>query len=222
MLVFQHHDRALGLLDPEPGPLRWRALLGRGKAAVQQRRIDARDDLLTVLAEAKAAGEIRPQAEALTQLGAAEIAVGAYDVADETLADALECWREIGDDAGGADVLRELGVSHLFRGDLVQAERFVSEALAAYRSAGRERGARGRCRTWRGSRSRAATSRRPKSGCSSRRARSPSSATGAGSVGRTGCSRSSGTTRDGSRKRRRSPSTSRSTAARPATAGPSA
>ena len=129
VLFGQHHDRALGLLGPEPSPLRWRALLGRGKAAVQQRRIDAaRDDLLTVLAEAKTAGEIRPQAEALTQLGAAEIAVGAYDSADETLADALECWREIGDDAGGADVLRELGVSHLFRGDLVQAERFVSEA----------------------------------------------------------------------------------------------
>jgi tetratricopeptide (TPR) repeat protein len=53
---------------------------------------------------------------------------------------AIVRWREIGDDAGGADVLRELGVSHLFRGDLVQAERFVSEALAAYRSAGRERG----------------------------------------------------------------------------------
>jgi tetratricopeptide (TPR) repeat protein len=141
VLVSQHHGRALGLLDPEPGPDRWRALLGRGKASVQQRRIDAaRDDLLTVLTEAKAAGELRPQAEALTQLGAAEIAVGAYDAADETLASALECWRELGDDAGGADVLRELGVSHLFRGDLVQAERFVSEALAAYRAAGRERG----------------------------------------------------------------------------------
>jgi class 3 adenylate cyclase/tetratricopeptide (TPR) repeat protein len=141
VLFGQHHDRALGLLGAEAGARRWRALLGRGKAAVQQRRIDAaRDDLLTVLAEAKDAGEVRPQAEALTQLGAAEIAVGAYDSAEETLADALECWRELGDDAGGADVLRELGVSHLFRGDLVQAERFVSEALAAYRASGRERG----------------------------------------------------------------------------------
>ncbi len=140
-LFGQHSDRAVGLVGPEPGPMRWRALLGRGKAAVQQRRIDAaREDLLTVLTEAKAAGELRPQAEALTQLGSSEIAVGAYDAADETLAAALECWRELGDDAGGADVLRELGVSHLFRGDLVQAERFVSEALAAYRAAGRERG----------------------------------------------------------------------------------
>jgi class 3 adenylate cyclase/tetratricopeptide (TPR) repeat protein/CheY-like chemotaxis protein len=141
VLLGHHHDRALGLLAPEPSPERWRSLLGRGKAAVQQRNIDAaRDDLLTVLAEAKGAGELRPQAEALTLLGGAEIAVGAYDAADETLGDALERWREIGDDAGGADVLRELGVSHLFRGDLVQAERFVSEALAAYRSSGRERG----------------------------------------------------------------------------------
>jgi tetratricopeptide (TPR) repeat protein len=136
-----HNDRALGLLPPEPSAARWRALLGRGKAGVQQRRIDAaREDLLVVLAEATAAGEVRAQAEALTQLGAAEIAVGAYDAADETLSAALERWREVGDDAGGADVMRELGVSHLFRGDLVQAERYVSEALAAYRSAGRERG----------------------------------------------------------------------------------
>jgi class 3 adenylate cyclase/tetratricopeptide (TPR) repeat protein len=135
------NDRALGLLPPEPSPARWRALLGRGKAGVQQRRIDAaREDLFTVVTEAAAAGEVRPQAEALTQLGAAEVAVGAYEAADETLSEALEKWREVGDDAGGADVLRELGVSHLFRGDLVQAERYVSEALAAYRSSGRERG----------------------------------------------------------------------------------
>jgi len=141
-LFGEHHDRALGLLPPEPSPARWRALLGRGKAAVQQRRIDAaREDLLVVLTEAAAAGEPRPQAEALTQLGSAEIAVGAYEAADETLGQALEKWREVGDDAGGADVLRELGVSHLFRGDLVQAERFVSEALASYRASGRERGA---------------------------------------------------------------------------------
>jgi class 3 adenylate cyclase/tetratricopeptide (TPR) repeat protein len=136
-----HHDRALSLLAPQPGPERWRSLLGRGRARVHQRRIDAaRDDLLSVLAEAREAGVLRPQAEALTALGSAEVAVGAYDAADATLSEALELWREIGDDAGGADVLRELGVSHLFRGDLVQAERFVSEALAGYKSSGRERG----------------------------------------------------------------------------------
>ncbi len=83
-----------------------------------------------MLTEAAAAGDVRTQAEALTQLGAAEVAVGAYDAADETLGEALERWREVGDDAGGADVLRELGVAQLFRGDLVQAERYVSEALA--------------------------------------------------------------------------------------------
>jgi class 3 adenylate cyclase/tetratricopeptide (TPR) repeat protein len=140
-LFGEHNDRALGLLPPEPSAARWRALLGRGKAGVQQRKIDAaREDLLVVVTEATAAGDVRTQAEALTQLGAAEVTVGAYDAADETLGEALERWREIGDDAGGADVLRELGVSHLFRGDLVQAERFVSEALAAYRASGRERG----------------------------------------------------------------------------------
>ena len=51
---------------------------------------------------------------------------------------------------------------------------------------------------------------------------SASSATGAGSAGPTDCSRSSATTRAASTKPPRSPSTSRSKAARPATAGPSA
>ena len=135
------NNRALGLLPPEPGPDRWRTLLGRGKASVHQRHTDAaRDDLLVVLTEATEAEELRPQAEALTLLGSAEMNVGAYEVAERSFADALDRWRAIGDDAGGADVLRELGVSHLFRGDLVQAERFVSEALASYRSSGRERG----------------------------------------------------------------------------------
>jgi tetratricopeptide (TPR) repeat protein len=137
----EHHDRALALVAPDPGPDRWRSLLGRAKAAVHQRLNDAaRNDLLVVLREATDAGALRPQAEALTLLGVAEMNVGAYDIADQSFADALDRWREIGDAGGGADVLRELGVSHLFRGDLVQAERFVSEALAAYRSSGRERG----------------------------------------------------------------------------------
>ena len=141
VLFGHHHSRALGLLPLGPGADRWHSLLGRGKASVQQRQVDAaRDDLLLVLAEATDAGELRPQAEALTLLDTAEMNVGAYDIADKTFGDALRLWRELGDDAGGADVLRELGVSHLFRGDLAQAERFVSEALAAYKSAGRDRG----------------------------------------------------------------------------------
>ena len=222
-LFGHHHDRALGLLPPEPSAARWHALLGRGKAAVHQRHNDAaRDDLLIVLTEATEAGELRPQAEALTLLGSAEMNVGAYDAADESFAGALERWREIGDGGGGADVLRELGVSHLFRGDLVQAERFVSEALAAYRTSGRERGGAWALQNLAWISFTAATSRTPRSACNSPPPRSPTSATGAASHGPTACWRSFATTRVGSKKRPRSRSTSRSTVARPATGGPSA
>ena len=94
-----------------------------------------------VLAEATDAGELRPQAEALTLLGERGDRTSAPTRSRSRRSPTRsDRWREIGDDAGGADVLRELGVSHLFRGDLVQAERFVSEALASYRSSGRERG----------------------------------------------------------------------------------
>ena len=71
--------------------------------------------------------------EALTLLGEAEIAAGAYDVAEQTLAEALELWRGVGDESGIADTLRNLGFALLFCGELVEAERIVSEALASFR-----------------------------------------------------------------------------------------
>ncbi len=137
----RHHARALELLGVEPSSARRRALLGRGRARIQQRLVDdARDDALTALSEARAADDRYSEAVALTVLGESEAAVGAYDVAEATFGEALQMWRELENDTGAANVLRGLGMIQLFRGDLDQAERFVSEALGSFRSAGDQRG----------------------------------------------------------------------------------
>jgi len=137
----RHHGRALALLADQPSSARRRALLGRGRARVQQRLVDgARDDALTALSEARAAEDRRSEALALTVLGESEAAVGAYDVAEATFAEALQIWRELADDSGAANVLRSLGMTHMFRGDLDEAERFVSEALGSFTSTGDQRG----------------------------------------------------------------------------------
>ena len=138
----RHHDRALGLLGTEPSAARRFALLGRGRARIQRRDIDAaRSDVLRALDEARTAGDQHSIAVALTLLGESEAAAGAYDAAEATFGEALQAWRELDDTSGAANVLRGLGMTHLFRGDLTQAERFVSEALASFRSNANQRGA---------------------------------------------------------------------------------
>ena len=136
---------------------------------------------------------------------------------------ALERWREIRDDAGGADVLRELGVSHLFHRS-VQAERFVSEALASYRSSGREGGAAWALQNlaWISFPPRGDIPHAEERLQQSANALKWSQGLGMATVGVRVAWCSCVTTRAGSTKPPRSPSTSRSTVARPATAGPSA
>jgi class 3 adenylate cyclase/tetratricopeptide (TPR) repeat protein len=138
----RHHDRILGLLtDGDDTAARRRALLGRGRARIQQHALDdARADVLTVLSDARADGDRYSEAFALTLLGESEAASGAYEVAEATFGDALDVWRELHDDSGAANVLRGLGMTHLFRGNLPDAERFVSEALGSYRAIGNPRG----------------------------------------------------------------------------------
>jgi class 3 adenylate cyclase/tetratricopeptide (TPR) repeat protein len=138
----RHHDRALGLLDPGNTPERRQALLGRARARVQRRVVDAaRDDTEAALVLARDAGDRSCEALALTLLGEGEAAVGAYDAAEESFGHALDIWRELDDESGAANVLRGLGMVQLFRGALPEAERFVSEALGSFRSAGNQRGA---------------------------------------------------------------------------------
>jgi class 3 adenylate cyclase/tetratricopeptide (TPR) repeat protein len=137
----RHHDRALSLLGAENTQGRRTALLGRARARVHRRVLDdARSDALTALTDSRAADDRYGEALALTLLGEGEAANGAYDIAEETFGQALDLWRELGDETGAANVLRGLGMTHLFRGDLAQAERFVSEALGSFRSSGNQRG----------------------------------------------------------------------------------
>ena len=137
----RHYDRALALLTSDDGPARRRALLGRARSAVEQRKLDdAREAALTALDEARAADDTPSEAAALMLLGETEAAAGEYDAAEELYAQALDMWRELRDESGVAHVLRGLGMAHLFRGELAEAERSVSEALAAYRSSGNLRG----------------------------------------------------------------------------------
>jgi tetratricopeptide (TPR) repeat protein len=137
----RHYDRAVTLLGPENTDRRRQSLLGRARARVMRRTLDeARDDALTALTEARLASDRGSEASALTILGEGEAAIGAYDVAEETLGEALQLWRELDDESGAANVLRSLGMIYLFRGELAQAERFVSESLGSFRSSGNQRG----------------------------------------------------------------------------------
>ena len=143
--VFGHHQRPRA--RPAPARARARAVAraarpgqGRGAAAAASTPPATTSSSCSPRPPRRASCARRPKRSRCSARPRSN--VGAYDVADETFADALERWREIGDEAGGADVLRELGVSHLFRGDLVQAERFVSEALAVV-PVGRPRARRG-------------------------------------------------------------------------------
>ncbi len=138
----RHHDRALSLLGADNTGERRTALLGRARARIHRRVLDdARDDALNGLMAARAVNDRLHEAVALTLLGEGEAATGAYDIAEVTFGDALNLWRDLGDESGSANVLRGLGMTHLFRGDLAQAERFVSEALGSFRSSGNQRGA---------------------------------------------------------------------------------
>jgi class 3 adenylate cyclase/tetratricopeptide (TPR) repeat protein len=138
----RHHDRALSLLGNENTAEHRTALLGRARARVQRRDLDAaRTDALDALSDARDADDRTGEATALTLIGEGEAATGAYEIAEETFGQALQLWREIDDESGAANVLRGLGMTHLFRGELAEAERFVSEALGSFRSSGNQRGA---------------------------------------------------------------------------------
>ena len=152
-----------------PSPERWRALLGRGRAAVQRRHLDAaRDDLLAVLAEATEAGELRPQAEALTLLGdggddAARTTSPRRRSARRSSAGASSTTRRAAPTCCAGSACRTSSAATSSRPSGSSPRR---SARSARRAASGAR--RGRCRTWRGSRSRTATSRTPRTGSRSR------------------------------------------------------
>ena len=203
-LFGRHHDRALGLLPDEPGPTGGTRCSGGARPRVQQRRHRRRPRRPAHRARRSARGRRAPLRRPRRSRcsATAEIAVGAYDVAEETFGEALELLararRRRGRRRRAARARRVAPLprrSRASRALRVGGARVVP--LGGQSSAAR----RGRCRTSRGSRSSSgdiphAEERLQRVG----RARSASSATGAGSAGPTGCSRSSATTRAGSTK----------------------
>ena len=225
LLAERHHDRALGAARHREHrrPAHARCSAGPGRACNAASSTTRATTCSPCSPRRARPATASSEAVALTLLGEGEAAAGAYDVAEETFGDALDAVararRRVGRAERAARARHDAPLPRRPRaGRAVRVRGARLVPLGRATSAAR----RGRCRTSRGSRSRTATSRAPRSGSRSRPTCSASSATGAASAGRTACSRSSATTRAGSTKPPRSPSTSRSTAARPATAGPSA
>ena len=134
-------ERALDLMDREPGELRWEALLGRARARDAFRLLDeARDDAMVVLEEAAGLASDMWQSQAHVTLGRVEADAANYEAAEQHYGQAVTLLRALGDQSGVADALRGLGVIRLFQGELVEAERLVSDALASFVAAGDRRG----------------------------------------------------------------------------------
>ncbi len=134
-------DRALGLLDNDPAPARWTALLGRARARDAFRELsEARDDALIVLEESRELGDAEHAARALLVLGRIDADAGDFEAADRWLGEAITAMRALGDESGVADSLRSLGMVRLFQGELGEAERLSSDALASFKSTGDQRG----------------------------------------------------------------------------------
>ncbi|HEY1740732.1 MAG TPA: adenylate/guanylate cyclase domain-containing protein [Acidimicrobiia bacterium] len=134
-------ERALRLMDNEPGELRWEALLGRARARDAFRLLhEARDDAMVVLEEAAGLASDMWQSQAHVTLGRVEADAANYEAAEQHYGQAVTLLRALGDESGVADALRGLGVIRLFQGQLEEAERLVSDSLASFVAAGDRRG----------------------------------------------------------------------------------
>jgi tetratricopeptide (TPR) repeat protein len=134
-------ERAVRLIDDDPGELRWEAMLGRARARDAFRLLhEARDDALIVLEEATELGSQEWQAKAHTVVGRVDANAGNYDSAEQHYGHAVTLLRGLGDTSGVADALRGLGVIRMFQGRLEEAERLVSDSLASFVASGDRRG----------------------------------------------------------------------------------
>jgi tetratricopeptide (TPR) repeat protein len=128
------YDQCLRLL-----PHRWRLQLGRALASAEYRDLPtAHADLDDVLDEAPEHSRFR--ARALTQLAEVRQMEGDYVGAFALVDEALELWRELGEEHGLATALRARGRTSTFTGDMARADADCGEALAVYRRIGDRRG----------------------------------------------------------------------------------
>jgi class 3 adenylate cyclase/tetratricopeptide (TPR) repeat protein len=134
------YDQALAAAGPStPDDTRLRLLLGRARAAAEQRELaTARRDVETVLTAA--AEGTRAHAEALTLLGDLLTMEGDYAAARATLERAIADWRALRSPHGEAEAIRVRGRTAMFGGSMADAETDLVQALALYREAGDRRG----------------------------------------------------------------------------------
>ena len=118
---------------------RLRFLLSRAKARTSLRRLFVAEDDLETAGEV--AGDDRLlQARVLVRRADLDQKRGELAKSIDTLAPAIEAFREAGDDAGTAEALVVLGISHLFSGNDAGASPIFEEAMEHYRAAGDRRG----------------------------------------------------------------------------------
>jgi class 3 adenylate cyclase/tetratricopeptide (TPR) repeat protein len=134
------YDQCLRLLPADAVEEdRWRLLLGRALAHAEYRDLPtAHADLDEILDDAPETSRVR--ARALTQLAEVEQMEANYPASFATVDEALQLWRELGDEHGLATALRARGRTSMFSGDMVRAEADCDEALLVYRQIGDRRG----------------------------------------------------------------------------------
>jgi tetratricopeptide (TPR) repeat protein len=134
------YDQCVRLLPPDvDDEHRWQIQLGRAQAHAEYRDLaTATSDLEDVLEEAPP--ESRFRARALTHLAEVKQMEGDYPGSFQTIGDALELWRAIGDEHGLATALRARGRTSMFTGEMDRADADCREALAVYRRLGDRRG----------------------------------------------------------------------------------
>jgi class 3 adenylate cyclase/tetratricopeptide (TPR) repeat protein len=138
----RRYEQALAVLpDDESGDTTWRLRLARAQARVEQRDLTGtRDEIAKLLEAARAAGDRRAAARALSVLADCEQKEGNLIGSDATFEQALAEWRELGDEQAVANALRGRGMTLMFRGELDDAEAAITEALATFRDVGDRRG----------------------------------------------------------------------------------
>jgi class 3 adenylate cyclase/tetratricopeptide (TPR) repeat protein len=135
------YTQALRLLPNDASARRAHLLLGRAAVCAQRRAMtEARADVDAARSMAVALDDEPVLARALLVQGLVERDGGELAVAVATLEEAVDHYRELGDEQGTADALREIGMARIFLGDNDHAEEAIRAALSGSRAAGDRRG----------------------------------------------------------------------------------
>jgi class 3 adenylate cyclase/tetratricopeptide (TPR) repeat protein len=134
-------EHALVLVGEDDGPRRAGFLLSRARGLGQMREMErAHADVGAAIGLAYTNEDITLRARALTVRGELEQREGNLDDSAATLEEAVNLWREIGDQSGEAEALRLWGFTSIHRSHLDAAELAISEALDISRNLGDTRG----------------------------------------------------------------------------------